>query len=116
MKNLDLSLDGILDSRWNLKEMGNGRIKLEYNSLKGLPSVKETKESIEKVLRAKGLESIYISDSNGEREVTLNQLSDLKNFTGKTKIENQSYKDDDIMAKPFGAEDDLMFKEDRGII
>ena len=113
MNKLDLSLDGILDSRWTLKGIGNGRLKLEYSSLKGIPSQKETQMAIRNVLSAKKISSIYISGPNGDIEVTSAQLEDGNLLLGNVK--SQGPRKDDVLSRPFGAEDDLLKKEERGV-
>lgn len=108
MSKFDLSLDGILDSRWILKDIGNGKFKLEYSSLKGIPSIEETQIAIKNVLDAKKIDSIYISGVNGDIEVTASQIIEG--------MFSKSSKKEDLLSKPFGAEEDLLLKEDRGII
>lgn len=117
MSKIDLSLEGILDSRWSLKEIGEGKFKLEYNGLKGIPSEEETKKAIGNVLYAKRLSSIYVSGYKGDIEITASEIADF-NFSRKSIDDTKHYyhKQRDIMGTPFGAEEDLMIKEERGII
>ena len=82
MSKIDLSLEGILDSRWSLKEIGEGKFKLEYNGLKGIPSIEETRRALGNVLYAKRLSSIYVSGYNGDIELTASEIADY-NFPEK---------------------------------
>ncbi|MBE5819722.1 MAG: hypothetical protein E7310_02730 [Clostridiales bacterium] len=117
MSKLDLSLDGILDSRWSLKEIGEGKFKLEYNGLKGIPSGEETRRAVGNVLYAKRLSSLYISGYKGDIEITASEIADF-NFPRKSidDTKHDYYKKRDILGTPFGAEEDLMIKEEREII
>ena len=110
MKNL--SLNGILDSRWTLKEIGNGNIKLCYESVKGIPSIHETNNAIRKVMQEKGLTKLYISGEKGD------VLVNVKDLPKVIERENNISKNKkfDILSTPFGSEDDLILKEDIGLI
>lgn len=112
MSNLDLSLTGILDDRWSLKEIGKGKIKLDYNSLRGIPSSEETKRAIKVVLEAKGIDSVYVSGDKGDIEITASQIANsnfsLKSVEPSKNIRCEAY---DVLAQPFGAEEDLFWKE-----
>lgn len=117
MSKIDLSLDGILDARWSLKEIGEGKFKLEYNGFKGIPSEEETKKAIGNVLYAKRLSSIYVSGYKGDIEITASEIADF-NFSIKSMDDTNHYyhKKRDVLGTPFGAEEDLMIKEEREFI
>lgn len=106
MKNIDLSLNGILDERWNLELIGENKVKLTYNSVKGIPSVEETKDAITKILEIKKLDSIYISGKNGD--VLVKKGNIVLNDQEKKK---KSFLGTDIYGEPDGAELGLLKHE-----
>lgn len=112
MSKIDLSLVGILDSRWSLKDLGNGRIKLEYNSFRGMPSSEETKMAVKTVLEAKGIKSLYISDKNGDVEISAAQVADAKFEVKKDEQPPKTERKYDELSRPFGAEENLLRLEE----
>lgn len=113
MGNINLSLEGILDYRWELKEIGDGKIKLCYNSMKGIPTIIEAEKAIGKVLETKGLDNIYISGINGDVMIEKKQLKSFNELSKKGKSITEGY---DPLSDCFGAEEDLLRKEERGIV